>query len=175
MFGEKYKRLGFDNPHKLAVWGFLSQEILGLSPWALLTRTSACGEEHVQGYWTSSPTMKAVVVVISYRPSTNMLQKQVTTPTSTVTPLNRLDMVSKVWRAVNGKYALLLGFFLPPSIPSVLDSCLPVNLSGRVGFIPGRLLWQRLKDKVCWRCSELLFALLVPLSICPAFLLWHFA
>lgn len=41
-----------------------------------------------------------------------MLQKEVTTHVSTVILLNLLDMVSKVWRAVNGNCALLL--FLPP-------------------------------------------------------------
>lgn len=48
--GERYKRLGFDDPPpNLGFEDLLSQENLGLSPWALLTRTSACSKEHVQG------------------------------------------------------------------------------------------------------------------------------
>lgn len=50
-------------------------------------------------------------------------------------------MVSEVWGAVNGKYTPSPAVFLPlpSSIPPLLDSCLPVNLAGREGFIPGRL------------------------------------
>lgn len=160
VFGERYKRLVFDSPLKLAIWESPSQENLGLSLWALLTRTWTCGREHVQGYWTSSPTMKVVMVGVLYRTSTNRLQKQGTTPTSSATKSARH---SKIWR-VKGNYAPLLALFLLPSIPSFSEESLPVNLCGREGFIPWRFLWQRLKDKVCWRWWEWIFALLY---ICP--------
>lgn len=112
VFGERYKRLVLDSPLKLAIWESPSQENLGLSLWALLTRTWTCGREHVQGYWTSSPTMKVVMVGVLYRTSTNRLQKQGTTPTSSATKSARH---SKIWR-VKGNYAPLLALFLLPSI-----------------------------------------------------------
>lgn len=73
--------------------------------------------------------------------STNTLQKQITMPATTVILLNLLDMVGEVWGTVNGEYTPSLAPFLPLplSIPSLLQSCLPVNLAGREGFIPGRL------------------------------------